>query len=473
MSNPFLKDRKIKRILNLLLEQGATECLFIGGCVRDHLLEMKLNDQDVIKNEDVQSKDYDIEVYGLGYNEIVNILRPHFRVNLVGQSFATVKVDNTIDLNIPRRESKQGLGHCGFVIDSDPYLSPEEATARRDFTINSIGMRVDGTYFDPFHGRDDLEKGILRATSDAFCEDPLRVLRGMQFAARFGFIMDERTVQLSQKVYDEFPTLSAERVWGEWKKWAEKGNYPSRGLNLLRQTGWINAFPEIAALIGVPQNPKWHPEGDVYVHTCCVVDTAALIAREMQLDMQERLILLFAALCHNFGKTLTTVKSDKGNWKSPRHAMESVPLTESFLNRMKAPHFLLTHLKPLILEHMAHKVVLDSEIPPDRVIRRLSDRLVPSNIRMWSALARSDAHLDPSGQTRPTIDRWEEVAEKLRVREKRPQPILLGRDLIAIGIQPGREMGQILDQVYQRQLDGKLENREEALKWVRKKHPND
>ncbi len=451
MSHPFLND-KTGRIVRLLIEGGASDCLFVGGCVRDHLLGL-------------DSKDYDIEVYGLGYDRIIRLLRPHFRVGLVGRSFATVKIDNEIDINIPRRESKSGRGHKGFRIEPDPSMSPEEATARRDFTINAIGMRVDGTWFDPFDGRGDLQRGILRATSEAFCDDPLRVLRGMQFAARFGFEMEPRTVELSKKVRDEFETLSAERVWGEWEKWAVKGRFPSKGLHVLLQTGWIECFPELAALPGVPQNLTWHPEGDVFVHTGFTVDAAAQIAEAENFEDQDRLILLFAALCHDFGKAVTTIQNEQGHWKSPRHAIEGISLAEAFLNRMKAPHIVFKHVEPLIREHMAHRAVPPEETPGDSIIRRLADRLVPSNIRMWGALARADAHgfLE---RERPILERWETVAEKLQVREARPQPLLQGRDLISLGIAPGKGMGAILEEAYQRQLDGEFTDREGALRWA-------
>ncbi len=452
----FRPGARAKRIIDLLLQHGASDCLFVGGCVRDALLG-------------IPSKDIDIEIYGLSYDKIVVVLKPFFRVDLVGQSFGTVKVDNRIDLSIPRSESKAGSGHRGFDVSSDPNLDHRSAFARRDFTINAIGLRVDGSVVDPFDGVGDLKRKILRAPTEAFCEDPLRVLRGMQFAARFGFDMEPRTVELCRSVIGEFETLSPERIWTEWFKWATKGRFPSKGLNVLRETGWIACFPEIAALVGVPQNPVYHPEGDAFVHTGLTCDAAVRIADAMELDEQERAILLFAALTHDFGKPATTIKNEKGNWASPNHAVEGVAPTNAFLERMRAPNWAVEHVLPLVREHLAHIFLPKGQYPDDRVVRRLSTRLVPSNIRMWSALCRCDALGCGDGKPRHNVDSWEEVAAKLEVRESKPMPLLQGRDLISLGVQPGRTMGVILFEAFEAQLDGEFTDHAGAVDWAKKR----
>lgn len=450
----FQVDSRIRRIIELLIEGGATDCFFVGGFVRDLILGEP-------------SKDIDIEIYGLSYQKIIRILRPHFRVGLVGQSFGTVKVDNEIDLSIPRTESKIGGGHKGFSVSSDPNLDPLTAFSRRDFTVNAIGLRLDGSVFDPFGGIEDLERRILRAPTEAFCEDPLRVLRAMQFAARFDMEMEPETVELCRRVLPEFPTLSPDRIWMEWAKWASKGRMPGKGLRLLRQTGWIECFPEIAMLVDVPQNPKYHPEGDVFEHTTLVCDSAARIAKELQFDQEDRTILLFAALCHDFGKPCTTIRNKKGNWSSPRHAIEGVGIAAAFLEKMRAPNRIVDHVKPLVREHLAHHADETTGPPPLSNVRRLASRLEPSNIRMWSALCRADALGNGNKDPRYRIDTWEAVAEKLAIRESKPKALLLGRDLIALGVRPGREMGRILQDAYEAQLDGRFETFDEALDWVR------
>ncbi|MDR0522255.1 MAG: HD domain-containing protein [Planctomycetaceae bacterium] len=444
---------KVKRVIQLLTDGGASDCLFVGGSVRDHFLGL-------------ETKEFDIEVYGLSYKKILKILRPHFHVGLVGQSFGTVKVDNEIDLSIPRTESKAAAGHKGFHIESVPHLPPEIAFARRDFTINAVGLRIDGTVIDPFNGRRDLEQKILRAPTEAFCEDPLRVLRGMQFAARFGFDIEPQTVELCRRVLPEFPTLSAERVWAEWEKWAVKGRFPGKGLQLLQETGWIACFPEIAALPGVPQHQIYHPEGDVFTHTKLTCDAAVKIADAARFSSMERGILLFAALCHDFGKPAATVLNDRGYWSAPNHPAVGVPLARSFLQRLGAPNRYLEHVPVLVGEHQTHMCVPDGERPGAAAVRRLAVRLEPSNIRMWSAVCQADAGGCGPGVRNYKAVMWEETAAGLNVRESKPKPVLQGRDLIALGIPPGREMGKILRRVYEAQLDGLVTNFEEAKKMV-------
>ena len=458
MNNLFPQNPKVKRVVQLLTDGGASDCLFVGGCVRDRSLN-------------IETKDIDIEVYGLSYKQILKILRPHFHVGWVGQSFGTVKVDNDIDLSLPRTESKIGTGHKGFDVVSDPFLDPIIALSRRDFTINAMALRMDGTVIDPFGGMDDLRKGVLRAPTEAFCEDPLRVLRGMQFAARFGFDMEERTLQLCRRVLPEFDTLSAERIWTEWQKWAAKGRFPGKGLQLLCDTGWIVRFPEIEALIGVPQNPAYHPEGDVFEHTKLTCDAAVNIADELELDSAERTILLFAALCHDFGKPATTILNERGTWSSPRHPAEGMPAAKNFLKRLQVPNLILDHVPVLVGEHLAHLAVPTDELPSFQAVRRLSVRLAPSNIRMWSALCRADSLGCGTGSPRHKISTWEEVAAKLDVRESKPKPILQGRDLLKLGMEPGRKMGERLHRAYEAQLDGTITNLDEAIAWIQSTEP--
>ncbi|GHT40694.1 multifunctional CCA protein [Planctomycetales bacterium] len=454
--NSFQPNQNARRIIEILRQNGAGDCLFVGGCVRDSLLG-------------IVPKDYDIEVYGLTYRQIIKILRSHgFRTGLVGQSFGTLKVNNEIDVSIPRTESKSGTGHKEFDIASDPNLDPKTAFARRDFTINALGIRLNnGGYelVDYYGGADDLQNKILRAPTEAFCEDPLRVLRGMQFVARFGFGMETRTIELCRKVLPEFSTLSAERVYAEWTKWALKGQYPGKGLQLLADTGWIECFPEIAALVGVPQNSLYHPEGDAFVHTKLVCDAAAAIAGEMQLDDTERTILLFGALCHDFGKPSTTVFLD-GRWRSPRHAQEGEPLASRFLRRLQAPNRIIETVPVLVREHLAHSAIPNDQVPSRAAVRRLSVRLEPANIKLWAAVCRADALGCGDGQPRYRVETWVEVAEKLNVRESKPKPILQGRDLIPLGFKPGPAMGKILNDGYEQQLDGKINSLDEAIHWV-------
>ncbi len=466
------------KIIDLLEQNGAKDVMIVGGFVRDRLLG-------------ITSKDVDIEVYGLSYAEILKILAPCFHVDLVGKAFGVIKVGNLVDVALPRRESKNGLGHKGFDVEAIADLPPREAFARRDFTINAIGMKRDGSFFDPYGGISDLKNKVLRATSPAFKDDPLRVLRGMQFAARFGFKMDSTTIQFCREVYNEFSTLPEERVYEEWKKWALKGASPETGLDVLKETGWISAFPELDALVDCPQNPLWHPEGDVWTHTKLVCREAAKIIRNNTsfLDENEQVILMFSSLCHDFGKPSTTRADENGMLRSIGHAKAGAPLARKFLERMKTPIRIVDAVEPLVAEHMATQ---DNGDPSPRAIRRLARRLNPANIKLWAFLCQADAlgcgaseryfappfaQKNVPFQTSPPEDNrcrirfqadvWLDVARKLDVAEKEPQPIVQGKDLLTIGVRPGPSMGKLLKLLFEEQIDGKFATKEEGVSRAR------
>lgn len=463
---PYIPRQALK-VIELLENGGASDVLIVGGFVRDALLG-------------VPSKDVDVEVYGLSYSQIRDILAPCFHVDLVGQAFGVLKVGRNIDVALPRAESKNGIGHRGFDVKTPSVISYREAFARRDFTINAIGLRRDGSFCDPYDGVGDLKRKILRATSPAFKDDPLRVLRGMQFAARLGFPMDSQTIQYCREVFSEFSTLSAERIYEEWKKWALKGVYPRLGLEILRESGWIKGFPELDALVGCPQNPMWHPEGDVWTHTLAVCEETARAIRDYkpELSDDERVVLMFAALTHDFGKPSTTRRDEQGVLRSRGHAEAGAPLASAFLERMKAPNRIQEAVPPLVAAHMATQNVDDP--PSDRMVRRLANKLAPANIKLWALLCRSDAYgcfktSENAASTMPECrnkirfqaDMWLEIAQRQNVAESAPVPILQGRDLIALGVKPGPKMGKILKDAFEAQLDGVFATCEEGVEYLK------
>ena len=240
----------------------------VGGGVRDWLLGL-------------EAKDFDIEVAGVDFEQLHRALARFGATDVVGRSFGVIKVrspqtGSEYDFSLPRRESKTGAGHRGFAVAPDPKLSDAEAAARRDFTINAIAYDpFTNVVVDPHEGRRDLAARVLRHTSPAFVEDPLRVLRAFQLAARFDLVLAAETAALCRSISSTFAELPVERVWGEWEKWATKAVKPSRGLAVLEETDWLKHFPEIAALRGTPQEPEWHPEGDVFIHTQHCLDALA------------------------------------------------------------------------------------------------------------------------------------------------------------------------------------------------------
>src|SRR6185295_17280956 len=237
-------------LLARAIHEAGGRALLVGGCVRDALMG-------------AEAKDWDLEVYNLEAARLREILDQFGPVNVVGEAFTVYKLGNHLDVSIPRRERKSGYGHKGFVIEGDPSMSVAEATRRRDFTINAIlEDPLTGELIDPFDGRRDIEQHVLRAVSkDTFAEDSLRVLRAAQFAARFEFDIEADTVELCRAI--DLSDLPAERIWGEIEKLLLRAARPSIGLEWLRRLGAIEKlFLEIQSLIGVPQDPEWHPEGD-------------------------------------------------------------------------------------------------------------------------------------------------------------------------------------------------------------------
>lgn len=429
----------------------ARDVLIVGGFVRDSLMGLT-------------SKDVDIEVYGMDIDTIRMILENHCcNVDAVGKSFGVLKIDNEIDVSVPRRESKVGTSHRDFNVIPDHNMSIEDAASRRDFTINSMAMRMDGTIIDPFQGQRDLSLPGLRATSAAFAEDALRVLRAMQFAARFAApILDRTTMDMATAMRREFHFLPKERIWEEWKKFATRGKSAFHGFLVLSETGWVELFPELNALIGVPQDPEWHPEGEVWTHTVMVVQQAIDIATREKLNDDDRMTLFFAALCHDMGKPATT-KMEGGRWRAKGHCEEGADHAESFLNSIGAPKWLISHVKPLVVEHLVHA----GAQPTDRAVRRLALRLRPTNISMLSMLIEADhSGRDPLPHGNPFLP-WLDKAKALSLNDAQPMPILRGRDLITLGVKPGSHMGPMLDQAFQAQLDGAFSNLDEAILWAK------
>jgi tRNA nucleotidyltransferase (CCA-adding enzyme) len=440
---------KAQQIITLLLAHGARDALIVGGFVRDSLLG-------------VPCKDIDIEVYGMPYEKIVELLAMLYPINLVGKSFGVIKVDDKIDVSVPRRDSKTGAGHRGFHAEHDPDMTIEEAAARRDFTINSMAMRIGGTIIDPFNGRLHLRTRLLVATSDAFVEDPLRALRAMQFAARFRLGMDDHTLGLCRSMLSQKSELPKERIWEEWRKWATKGTSLSLGLYLMEKMNWLD--PELQALVGVPQDPEYHPEGDVWVHTGHVVDQAVKVAEREQLDDNDRLVLVFAALCHDFGKPNTTTMID-GRWRSLGHCAEGIEPTYKFLDRIGAPKFVQDMVPPLVDEHLSHISITK---PTDRAVRRLARRLHPASIKLWSLLVESDSSGRPPLPVSNPTNHIVEIANRLHVDLQQPKPILMGRHLIHLGFNPGPHMGNMLEIAFEAQINGEFGDIKAGKSWIRK-----
>jgi tRNA nucleotidyltransferase (CCA-adding enzyme) len=422
--------------------------LLVGGCVRDALRGSAV-------------KDVDMEVYGLQPDKLKGVLACRFKIDLVGEAFGIIKVKGlAIDISIPRRESKSGLGHRAFDISSDPFMSFAEAASRRDFTVNSIGFDpYTEELIDPFDGCGDLREGVLRHTSDKFSEDPLRVLRAMQFAARFDLTVALETVSLCRSIDPE--GLPRERLFDEWKKLIVLGTTPSRGFAFLRECGWIGHYPELEALQGCEQEREWHPEGDVWIHTLHCMDA---FARDRIEDEWEDLIVGLAVLCHDFGKPLTVTIED-GRIRTNEHESAGEAPTRNFLARLTNQIDVFEQVVPLVLDHLKPQQLFDGNAG-DSAVRRLARRVgrIDRLVRV--------AEADQKGRPPLVVERFEagewliEQAHRLEIAASKPVPIIRGRHLIELGFTPGPRFGAIIAACYEAQLDGAIGSVEEGLRFV-------
>lgn len=442
--------------LDIQFEGGVA--YLVGGAARDGVMRQTV-------------KDIDVEVFNLPSNLLELILSRYGKVDTVGKSFGIIKLfaaDTDFDFSLPRRESKSGVGHKGFIVQPDWKMTTEEASARRDFTINSLMVNVlTGEYIDHYGGREDIENRTLRATSEHFNEDPLRVLRAMQFAGRFDMRLSPKTIGMCFWLRNEYPTLSVERVWGEWQKWAAKSIKPSMGLWALYETEWLALYPEIHALCDCPQHPEYHPEGDAWAHTCHVVDAAANIAIRDGLSPEDRTILVLAALCHDLGKPETTAWIDGKGWTSHGHDQAGAEPTISFLTSIGCPQDIITQVVALVVDHMAQVHCLGT--PSRRFLLHLLKRLGDghTNLDMLMRVIESDHSgrpPKPQGQSPKALAMYA-AAQGLNVQADSVKPILMGRHLLERGAKPGKQVGEALRRAFEAQLNDEFSDLEGALDW--------
>jgi tRNA nucleotidyltransferase (CCA-adding enzyme) len=480
-------DPLVLNLCQVIHAQGGRAFL-IGGWVRDHL-------------RGVPNVDYDLEVYGLEPARLRELLDAHGTVNAVGEAFTVYKLklksevrsqkseveaasttdyrlpttDFSIDVSLPRHESKVGRGHRGFAITGDPWMPYEEAARRRDFTINAVMYDpLADEFIDPFHGREDLNNRTLRAVDPAtFVEDSLRVLRAMQFAARFEFAIDPATIELCRGI--DLSDLPAERIWAEVEKWLLQSQKPSIGFWAAIDLGITEKlWPEIHALRGCPQEYEWHPEGDVDIHTAMVIDEARKLIDD--LPRAKKLAVMLGALAHDFGKPATT-KFEDGRIRSKGHEDAGIAPTESFLERLKLNtidgYDVRKQVVALVADHLApgqfHKSFLQGQKVSDGAFRRLAQRVEPD---LLYRVARADC-LGRTGDFKPDAMDWFIAhVNDLAIPVKAPEPILLGRHVLELGLKPGPQVGQITKAVYELQLDGQVTTLDEAIAAARKLLPN-
>ena len=461
-----MKLPKILYTISKALKDNGAKAIVVGGSVRDYFLSL-------------ECKDYDVEVYGLNsLEELEEILLEFGKVNLVGKSFGILKFsyqNQEYDFSFPRIERKISVGHKGFDVEIDGSLEYKEASIRRDFTINAIGYDIEAYKFlDPYGGLDDIKSKILRhINSKTFVEDPLRVYRAMQFSARFEYKLAQQTFKLckemvKKRMLDELPK---ERVYEEFKKLLLKSKKPSIGFELMRELGILERyFSELYAIIDVPQSPKWHPEGDVWVHTMMSLDAMAKELSAKDIDSKQKLKYMFAILCHDLGKAKTTTIEEDGTIRSIGHEKAGVEPTKSFLQKLTNEQDLIESILPLVEHHLKPSQFFSAKSKAS-AIRRLATKV---NIEELVVVAKADFL---GRTTKEALSGKYEAgewllkrAEELNVKNKPIKPLIQGRDLIALGLKPSPKFKEILNELYIMQLDGKFNTKDEAIEYIKAKY---
>lgn len=421
-----------------VIAQHKGKVLLVGGAVRDLLLDLPV-------------KDLDIEVHGIALDELEKILGKFGKVSKVGKAFGVLRVHGLdVDWSVPRTDAAGRKPK----VTIDPFMNVNDAFARRDLTINAMGIDLlSKELIDPFDGYSDLQKGILRAPDNKrFMEDPLRFFRVMQFIGRFGFKPSKELNTLCKKM--DLLTVSRERIETEFEKLLLKSKKPSLGIRWLETIGRLDdILPELAATKGVKQEKKWHPEGEVFEHTMQSLDAAAQFDYESK---AQKLALLYAALCHDLGK-VTTTKKIKGQIKSLGHDVESAQLAKKMLKRITHNKDLLATVVKLARYHMQPIQFLNGNAKP-AAYKRLANKLAPEvTLRMLAMLFLADKQGRSEVKGKPLTKKFPEVvqflhqAEKAGVIDQVEKPVLQGKDLLDV-IKPGPELGVLVKKAYEIQL---------------------
>ena len=429
-----LDDQKMAREVARLVAEKGGRTFYVGGFVRDALIHR-------------ENKDVDIEVHGITPRELEEILDSLGQRIAVGESFGIFGLKGySLDIAMPRKEEARGQGHKDFDIFVDPFIGTEAAARRRDFTFNALMQDVlTGEIVDHFGGVEDLKTGILRHVNDeSFAEDPLRVLRAAQFAARFGFRVAEETIALCRQM--QLQHLPRERIEGELKKALLKADRPSIFFEELRRMDQLDVwFPELKALVGVEQNPVYHSEGDVWTHTMMVLDEAAKLRQRAS----EPYWFMLAAVTHDFGKAVCTEDKD-GILHAYQHETMGLPLAERFLRRITWESKLIEYVLNMVEYHMKPNTVAGAR-SAKKVTTRMFDKSVDPEGLICIALADDRGRITQAS----AADHEAFLYERLEVfRELMARPYVMGRDLIEAGLKPGVEFTEILAHAHKLRLAG-------------------
>jgi tRNA nucleotidyltransferase (CCA-adding enzyme) len=462
----------------LFVDLFGQDVYAVGGYVRDQ-----------IRGD--PSEDVDILITHHPVDMIIKKLESCGKVDVVGKSFGVIKFTvegKTYDIALPRKDRPKRTKirkHQDFIISADPEMPLEEDLARRDFRCNSIAVRLaDGKIFDPFHGKNDIQEKIIRLTNpQAFPDDPLRILRAARFASVLGFSVDPGIYEIAKDI--DLSGISEERIKEELFKILLLSPIPSLGLDELFRLGALRKLlPELYRLTLCLQDSVFHPEKDafghhtVWAHTLITVDQAKRLVGQFRMEEQESLCLLLAALFHDVGKPDTTqweFKRGRMVITSNGHDIASAKLTKRFFGRLKIfswNNFNLRKMVPCLIKchHRASELWQNRDVVTKKAFNRLAAD-VDGEIELLVYLDAADR----AGRTKKPLQsldresRWLlKKFEEWNVSKETIQPLIMGRDMIKMGVSPGPLMGKYLKKLYQMQLDNEFDTKDQGLVCARK-----
>jgi len=450
-----------QKVINILIENNLTP-IFVGGFVRDALISN-------IHGLKIKNKDIDIEVFGeTNMDKLKEILEPLGKVIIAGKSFGVLKLwieNEDFDISLPRKEKNKGIRHKDLVVDIDPKISFKEAFKRRDLTINAIGFNIkENVFIDEFNGINDIKtKTIKVVDNNTFIEDPLRLLRAIGFAVRFNFKIEEKSKILLKSMVDKnmLSNILKERIFTEWKKFLLKSEKPSKAIMIMKEIGLLEKnFSEISNLINIKQDPKWHPEGDVFVHTLMVLNEMSKLLKESKLNENDKVALLFAAITHDFGKVKTT-KLINGKITSHNHEREGVEIAKNFMKKITNEKDVIEKVLLLTEFHLFPLIAIDGKIKLS-TFKKIHKKI---DLELLAIMAVADKkgrgfEFDGKPLMKMMLSKKEEIEN---IEKNKDKLSISGKDLINHGLKPSKVFSILLEELNDI-FDPEQDNKDEVIK---------
>lgn len=417
------------------LHDNGFQAYFAGGCVRDSIMGIEPLDYDIATDAEP--------------NKVMELFPKTFPVGVQYGVVLVLRDGIPFEVTTFRKDGRYIDGRHPETISFS--RTPQEDVKRRDFTIN-------GLLYDPFedkvldyvNGRDDIKNGIIRAIDnpfERFTEDKLRLMRAVRFAARYGYRIEDNTLQAIKELSPKITEVSPERIRDELDK-IIRGKHPGLGLQMLQDTGVLqHVLPEVSQMAGVPQPEEFHPEGDVFVHTKMMLDLLVNPSRE----------LAFSALLHDVGKPKTFVRAERIRFDG--HVPLGAKMADEICRRLRFSNEERERIVIYINNHLKFMDV--QEMRESKLKRFMQSETFPEELEL---------HRVDCLASHCKLDNWEFCKKKLEEYSKeelKPAPLINGDDLIALGYKQGPLFKEILTRVSDLQLENQLKTKEEALTWVR------